>query len=90
MVGSIVDPAVDDDGLGLTGPGAPGQSFSGAPAEHPVPARLLEKARAASGETTATETRATTAPIPDQAGDAAPAPSTTGAADAQPRSRRAA
>lgn len=46
MVGSIVDPAVDGDGLGLTGPGAPSSSF-GKKAEHPVRAKLLEKARLA-------------------------------------------
>lgn len=48
MVGSIVDPAVDGDGLGLTGPGAPGTGF-GEKAEHPVRARLLEKARMSGG-----------------------------------------
>lgn len=42
MVGSITDPGADDDGLGLSGPGAPSR---GAPSDHPVRARLLERAR---------------------------------------------
>ncbi len=57
MVGSITDPGVDDDGLGLSGPGAPVHDSE----SHPVRARLLEKARLAqeatfdepTGETTA-------------------------------------
>ncbi len=44
MVGAVSDPSVNDDGLGLTGPGAPGGGFGGK-SEHPVKARLLEKAR---------------------------------------------
>lgn len=45
-MGSISDPTVDDDGLGLTGPGAPARGFgSKSPSEHPVKARLLERAR---------------------------------------------
>lgn len=47
MVGSIVDPAVMDDGLALTGPGAPGSDFGRAVDVHPVRARLLEKAEQA-------------------------------------------
>ncbi len=46
MVGSIVDPAADD-GLGLTGPGAPGAQKDRGVEEHPIRARLLEKAREA-------------------------------------------
>lgn len=49
LVARIVDPAADD-GLGLTGPGAPsGRGFS-ATGEHPVKARLLARARLARGE----------------------------------------
>lgn len=45
MVGAISDPSVSGDGLGLTGPGAPAPGFAGKNSEHPVKARLLEKAR---------------------------------------------
>jgi murein DD-endopeptidase MepM/ murein hydrolase activator NlpD len=48
MVGSIADPAADD-GLGLTGPGAPGLAPRAETTEHPVRARLIEKAREAEG-----------------------------------------
>lgn len=51
-MGSISDPTVDDDGLGLTGPGAPARGFgSKATSEHPVKARLLERARQLQTET---------------------------------------
>lgn len=55
MVGSIVDPAVDD-GLALSGPGAPGGPFSGG-GEHPVKARLAARARLARGEATEEDLR---------------------------------
>jgi murein DD-endopeptidase MepM/ murein hydrolase activator NlpD len=55
LVGSVVDPAADD-GLSLTGPGAPGASFSPA-AEHPVKARLLARARLARGEASEEDAR---------------------------------
>lgn len=54
LVGSVIDPSVDNDGLGLTGPGAPLSGKRGPvggkqakQAEHPVRARLLERARRA-------------------------------------------
>ncbi len=64
MVGSIVDPGADD-GLGLTGPGAPGARKKG-PEEHPVRARLLEKAREADKvlEESAASTRADSTTLP--------------------------
>jgi len=55
LVGSIVDPAVDD-GLSLTGPGAPTRAAATA-AEHPVKARLLARARLARGEATEDDVR---------------------------------
>lgn len=63
MVGSIVDPAVSDDGLGLTGPGAPGSDFGSAAAVHPVRARLLEKARGTTSEEEVTSTAVNEAPV---------------------------
>jgi len=59
LVGSIVDPAADD-GLSLTGPGAPGNAFAGSAfpgGEHPVKARLLARARVARGEATEEDVR---------------------------------
>lgn len=47
MVGAVSDPGLDGDGLGLTGPGAPGQTKAKSDDQHPVRARLMEKARAA-------------------------------------------
>lgn len=68
LVGSIVDPGADD-GLGLTGPGAPSGLAGGG--DHPVKARLLARARLARGEATdddlrilATNAAPGTAPAP--------------------------
>jgi len=66
-VGSIVDPAVDD-GLSLTGPGAPGPAFGGQD-DHPVKARLLARARLARGEATEEDLR-----LLGTAGAGAPSP----------------
>lgn len=51
LVGRIADPAADD-GLSLSGPGAPETNELPGTGEHPVKARLLARARLASGEGT--------------------------------------
>jgi murein DD-endopeptidase MepM/ murein hydrolase activator NlpD len=52
MVASVVDPSATDDGLGLTGPGAPNSQFGHVDSEHPVRARLLARAQGVAQTTT--------------------------------------
>lgn len=66
MVGAVSDPGVDGDGLGLTGPGAPGQALTSGD-QHPVRARLLEKAREADKSLTAGAAPEERSPVPSTA-----------------------
>lgn len=100
LVGAVIDPSVNEDGLGLVGPGAPQlgkKGYFGKKEEHPVRARLLERARRAREGLPPEEPPLTqhtvpyaSAPVAEGARDASEAPSqTVGTAQAPPRAEDA-
>ncbi len=73
MVGTVVDPALSNDALGLKGPGAPRNTFADVETTHPVRARLLERARAAKNHGEEEAEEVPSAPLPPMIESPSPA-----------------